>query len=645
MAGMLNIGITGLNAAQAWLNTTSHNISNASTPGYSRQTVGQSTLNPVFTGGGFFGQGTQVDSVKRVYSQFLENQVLTADTRRASLAAYEAQVAQIDNLLADATSGLSPAIQSFFTGVQEVAANPSSVPARQAMLASAESLTARFQYLDGRLTDIRNGVEGDIASTVTQINAHAKQLAEINQRILVAESAGSGTPANDLHDLRATVLRDLNELIQVSTVTESDGSLSVFIGNGQPLVVRSQVTTLTTTPSAENPQQLAVGLQLIGGGSVQMPETLLTGGSLGGLLEFRRDALTNAESQLGLIAVGLTESFNAQHRLGQDLDGNLGLNFFTPLSPDVRPVSGATSTPTVAFGNVANLTGDSYRLTYTNTTGAYSLVNARTGASVASAASVGLTITPPGTTVSGEVFIIEPTQQAASNISVGIGDTRLVAAAGPVRASVGSNNAGTGAVVGVTTTSVAGFATGSPHIGTHTLQFNGVTNQYDVRDASNTLIGSIAYNPATDSAGVTRTLPGALGGIDIRLSGVPVTGDRITLESNTEGVADNSNAVALGNLQTAKTLLGAGGAATASYQSTYSNLVSAIGNKTSEVKVSRAAQETLVGQATASREALSGVNLDEEAANLIRFQQAYQASARVISIAGSLFDEILSIAR
>src|SRR5690606_3688052 len=117
----------------------------------------------------------------------------------------------------------------------------------------------------------------------------------------------------------------------------------VFIGNGQPLVVRSQVTTLTTTPSAENPQQLAVGLQLIGGGSVQMPETLLTGGSLGGLLEFRRDALTNAESQLGLIAVGLTESFNAQHRLGQDLDGNLGLNFFTPLSPDVRPVSGATS--------------------------------------------------------------------------------------------------------------------------------------------------------------------------------------------------------------------------------------------------------------------------------------------------------------
>lgn len=644
MAGMLNIGITGLNAAQAWLNTTSHNIANASTAGFSRQTIVQSTLNPVFSGSGFFGQGTQVDSVKRVYSQFLENQVLTADTRRASFAAYETQVTQIDNLLADSTAGLSPAIQSFFQGVQEVAANPSSVPARQAMLASAESLSARFQQINARLSEIRDGVEGEIASTVSQINGYAKQLAEINQRILVAESAGTGAPANDLHDLRANVLRDLNQLVQVSTVTESDGSLSVFIGNGQPLVVRSQVTTLTTTPSTEDPQRLSIGLQLVGGGTVQMPESLITGGSLGGLLEFRRGALDTAQSQLGLIAVGMTETFNAQHRLGQDLDGALGLDFFTPMSPAVRPVSGATGTPTVAYGSVANLTGDSYRLTYTNTTGGYTLVNTRTNAAV-SAAAVGLNITPPGATVAGEVFIIEPTLQAAGNVSVALGDTRLVAAAAPVRTQVAANNAGTAAANGVTITSVAGFAAGSPHIGTYSLQFNGATNQYDVRDSGNTLIGSINFNPATDSAGVTRTLPGVLGGIDIKLSGVPVNGDRITLESNTGGVADNTNAVALSALQTAKTMLASGGSATSSFQSTYSNLVSTIGNKTSEVKVGRAAQETLVGQATASREALSGVNLDEEAANLIRYQQAYQASARVMSIASSLFDEILSIAR
>ena len=145
MAGMLNIGITGLNAAQAGLNTTSHNIANASTAGFSRQSVVQSTLDPLFSGAGFFGQGTQIDTVKRSYSQFLENQVLSADTKRASLAAYETQISQIDNLLADPTAGLSPALQSFFAGVQEVAANPSSVPARQAMISSAQALASRFQ--------------------------------------------------------------------------------------------------------------------------------------------------------------------------------------------------------------------------------------------------------------------------------------------------------------------------------------------------------------------------------------------------------------------------------------------------------------------------------------------------------------------
>ena len=643
MAGMLNIGITGLNAAQAGLNTTSHNIANASTAGFSRQSVVQSTLDPLFSGAGFFGQGTQIDTVKRSYSQFLENQVLSADTKRASLAAYETQISQIDNLLADPTAGLSPALQSFFAGVQEVAANPSSVPARQAMISSAQALASRFQYLDARLSEIRQGVEGNISSTVDTINAYATEIAALNQRIVTVESAGASVPANDLHDQRNNLIRELNGLVRVSTVAEDNGSLSVFIGNGQPLVVGVQTTTLSATPSLEDPSRLAIGLLLPNGASVQMPESLPSGGTLGGLLEFRRDTLDVTQNKLGLVAAGLVETFNAQHRLGQDLDGNLGLDFFTPLSPTVRAVGSATGTPTVAFGDPAKLTGGSYRLTYTDTSGGYALVDRATGNAV-SAASVGITITPPGTTVVGEAFVIEPTRRAAEDIRVGIGDTRLVAAAGPMRSVAGGSNLGSAAVDALKVTSVAGFASGSPHLASYSITYNG-SSQYEVRDASNTLIGTVAYNPATDSAGVTRTLPAPLGGIDITLSGVPSTGDSFTLESNTNGVADSTNAVALGALQTAKTLLGAGGNPTASYQSTYSNLVSQIGNKTNEIKVSMAAQEGLLEQATASREGLSGVNLDEEAANLIRYQQAYQASARVMSVASTLFDEILSIAR
>ena len=200
-------------------------------------------------GGSFFGQGTQVESVRRSYNAFLEGQVLTADSQRAQFATYSTQIAQLDNLLADPDTGLSPALQSFFDGVQEVSANPSSVPARQSMISAAQSLVATFQYLDGRMSEIRDGIEGQIGSTVAEINAYASEIADINQRIAVTESAGTGQQANDLRDQRDTLIRELNGYVKLSTVTESDGSVSVFVGSGQPLVIGTNASTLVTLPS------------------------------------------------------------------------------------------------------------------------------------------------------------------------------------------------------------------------------------------------------------------------------------------------------------------------------------------------------------------------------------------------------------
>src|SRR5690606_22926107 len=217
MAGLLNIGLTGLNAAQLQLNTTSHNITNAGTPGYSRQIVVQTTNDPLYSGVGFFGQGTRVAAVNRQYSQFLENQVLTADNRRSEFAAYSAQITQINNLLADPTAGLSPAMQAFFAGAQEVAANPSSIPARQALISAAESLVSRFQALDQRLTEVRSGVESEIGATVDSINVLAEQIAELNKRIVLAQAGGAGVPANDLLDQRNVLVSELNQLVKTST--------------------------------------------------------------------------------------------------------------------------------------------------------------------------------------------------------------------------------------------------------------------------------------------------------------------------------------------------------------------------------------------------------------------------------------------
>ncbi|MFA7606799.1 MAG: flagellar hook-associated protein FlgK [Rhodocyclaceae bacterium] len=237
MAGLLNIGLTGLNAAQGQLSTTSHNITNAGTPGYNRQTVVQTTLDPLFSGAGFFGQGTRITAVEREYSQFLENQVLSADNRRIEYATYAGQISQINNLLADATVGLSPAMQEFFAGVQEVAANPTSVPARQSLISTASAMVSRFQALDERITEVRNGVEGQIRVAVDSINVLADKIGEMNRQIVVAQAAGAGVPANDLLDRRNHLISELNQLIKVSTVDNGDGQVNVFVGSGQPLVL------------------------------------------------------------------------------------------------------------------------------------------------------------------------------------------------------------------------------------------------------------------------------------------------------------------------------------------------------------------------------------------------------------------------
>lgn len=648
MAGLLTIGLTGLNAAQLQLNTTSHNITNAATPGYSRQVVVQSTNEPLFSGVGFFGQGTRIAGVNRQYSQFLENQVLAADNRRSEFAAYSAQIAQINNLLADPTAGLSPALQSFFAGMQEVAANPTSVPARQSLISSAQAMVSRFQALDQRLTEIRSGVEGEIGTTVDSINVLAEQIAQINLRIVVAQAAGDGVPANDLLDQRNVLVSELNKLIKTSTTLEKDSQLNVFIGSGQPLVVGQTVSRLATQPALNDPLRSAVVLEADNGNQILLPESVLNGGSLGGLLAFRRESLDPAQNRLGLIALGLATEFNRVHRLGSDLDGVLGGDFFT--GPAVVTTPSTAATVTVDPAAVSQLTVSDYRLSYDGAN--YIVTNINTGASQTFGAPgstfEGLQIDVSGSTLSaGQSALIQPTRYAARDLAVAINDPRKVAAASPVSVTVPVSNAGNAKVSDIVVNSVAGLLPSStdPHFAPFTLTWDG-TNLTGL-PGGYTIAPSAAYNPATEATGKVFTITAATGfSFTFKLAGTTEVGDTFTFASTTAGIADNRNAVRLGALQTEKVMIGSGGGApTATFQSVYSQLVSAVGNKTREVQVGERAQETLLTQASEARDALSGVNLDEEAANLIRYQQAYQAAGRVMSVAQRLFDELLSIGR
>ncbi|NSL56810.1 flagellar hook-associated protein FlgK [Uliginosibacterium aquaticum] len=645
MSGLLSISLTGLNASQAALNTTSHNISNANLAGYNRQQVVLESAQPMFSGVGFFGQGTEVSTVKRVYSQFLAGQVLAADTSRAEFETYYNQIKQVDNLLADSTAGLSPALDEFFRGVQQVAADPSSVPSRQSMLSNAEALATRFKAMQARIQEVRDGVETQISQVVGQINTLASKVADLNNKIVSAQSAGPNVPANDLMDTRDAIVTELNTLIKVTVTGNTDGTINVFIGSGQPLVMNTDVFSLNTAPSATDQNRVAVGVQLPSGGIVPIPENLLSGGELGGLIKYRSESLDEAQNALGRIALSLATTFNAQHQLGQDLQGTMGGNFFGSLTstmqnlPNLLTSAPSTASLTTSVVDVGGLTTDDYVMSFDGAT--YTLSRTSDSGVVYSGATLptnvdGLSIS--GTMAAGDRVLIQPTRFAARDISVAIQDTALIAAGSPVRSVAASTNTGTGSVTQPVAESLTGIlAPAAAHIATPiTLTFDSALNQFNVSGA---VPATIAYDPASNAAGTTVTLTNP--NLSFAIAGRPANGDTFTIETNVGGTKDGRNANALYAIASAKDLLG--GTATLGYA--YSQMVSNVGTQTSEAKVNATAQAGLLEQATAEQQGLSGVNLDEEAANLLRYQQAYQACARCIGIAQSLFDDILSVMR
>lgn len=449
--GSYSIGVSALATAQAGLLTTEHNISNVNTPGFRRQQIVQSANIPQYTGVGFLGQGAQVVTVKRIYSQMLDGQLMQAQTQSSQMETYYAQVKQLDNMLADPSAGVSPALQEFFNGVQDVATSPASIPSRQAMLSGAQTMVARFQAINQRFTEIRDGVNGEIRSSVGVVNSYAQQIANLNQQIGIAQSAASSLqPANDLLDQRDQLVGELNQIIKVSTVQQTDGSLNVFIGNGQSLVIGAQSFTLAAASSPEDPERLEVGAS-VGGSSILFSKGSLTGGTLGGLLAFRDETLDSAQNSLGRVAIGLAQTFNDQHRLGMDLNGALGTSFFNVAAPKVisNTSNSATSALTVSFSNVSQLTTSDYKLTVGSGPVA-TLTRLSDNAVLFSGATLpqivdGLTFSAM-TAVAGDSFLIKPTINGARDVSVRLTDTSKIAAAAPIKTSAALGNTGSGTV-------------------------------------------------------------------------------------------------------------------------------------------------------------------------------------------------------
>lgn len=638
---ILSIGQSALAAAQVGISTTGHNIANASTPGYSRQVVVQGAALAQNFGYGYVGQGVDVKTIQRIYSDFQAAQVRSTQTAKSGLDSYYAQITQVNNMFADSTSGLSPTLQSFFSGIQNLASNPSSGAARQTALSSANALASTFQSMGSQLDQMNQSVNTQVTSSVATINSLATQIAQLNSNIALAQ--GSGQPPNDLLDQRDQLVLDLSKQIKTSVVPQDDGKYNIFIGNGQSLVVGSQAYALTTAASPTDPSRIVPAYDTQGK-TVLLDGSALTGGQLGGLLDFRNQTLDPAKNALGRVAIGLATTFNAQHRLGLDQNGNLGGDFFTVGTPTVTANTGnlGSGVATASISDVNALTTSDYRLQYDGTNYTVTRVSDGKATTFASFPQTidGVSFNLTGTPAAGDNFLIKPTATGATAFGVNISDPSLIAAAAPIVTSATTSNTGTGVI---SAGSVSSAYLASPLTAPVTLTYASGTNELTGFPAAQPVTVTSNGTTTTFAAGAPVTYtPGAtisFGGVSFTLSGTPANADTFTVGPNTGGVGDNRNALLLGALQTANTLANG----TASYQGAFSQMVATIGSKTNEINVTSTAEGQTLSNLVAAQQSTSGVNLDEEATNLLRYQQAYQAAGKVMQVASQLFSVLLSL--
>lgn len=526
--------LSAMNAAQTGMATTQHNIANAGTPGFSRQEVVIAPRGGQQIGAGFVGSGVDVKGVVRVYDQYLTNQVRLEQTQSSYLTAYHAAMTQIDNLVADPAAGASPAIQEFFSALNGVANNPESVPARQTLIGTSQFVVNRFQAIEQRMTDIANGLNGQITNSVTSINNLAQQISTLNASIKRGVANGQGQQPNDLIDQRDQVINQLNQQIKVTVQPQQDGAVNVFVGNGQTLVVNETAMRLDVTRSITDPSRVDI-VYRDGNIVTPMQQTGLQGGSLGAYLSFRDQSLEPARNALGRAAIGLADSMNRQNRIGLDLTGAPGRDMFNVAVPRVeRGVSNiGTGVATAAISDVSQLTTSDYLLKYDGAN--YSMVRLSDSAMT----NVGTTATPPTNyaldgfsfTVSpgaqrGDTFMIRPTADGARDIKVALTNPAGIAAAAPIRAMANMINIGNATINNVTVDATYNAAAFTPP---PTLTYDAATNTLSgfppalpvtVTTVSGVATTFAAGAPVTYTDGATYSA----GGVSFAMTGTPSSG-------------------------------------------------------------------------------------------------------------------------
>ena len=676
---LINIGMSGLNASQAALATVGNNIANANAAGYSRQQIVQGSAGSQQVGGVFIGTGTTLADVRRVYNAYIDAQLQTTTSLNGDAQAYLDQIGSVDKLLSDKNTGVSAALGSFFASLQTAAGAPGDMSARQLLLTNAQTLSNRFNAISSQLTQQNDGINSQLTTLASMVNQHTATIASLNQQITQASTSGS-TP-NNLLDARNEAVRSLNELVGVK-VQEHDGVYDISLGTGQTLVTGNTSNTLSAVPGKTDKSQYS--LQIDYPQSSLEVTSVVTGGKMGGLIRYRNDVLAPAINDLGRTALVVSDAFNKQLGQGLDANGEFGSSLFNNInSPQaISQRSLATTGNSAGSGNLDVTIGDSsaltaydYQVTFTSDKN-YN-VKRSDGTTLGP---FDVTKTPPdmidgftlklngGGLSAGDSFKVSPTRSGASDLSVQLKDPNKLAFAGPLLADKGSSNSGTGALSSPNLSSMLDIY-GGADLGQLQSQIEGAmpvriafdeakdgTQTYRVLNEAGTEIGKgsivpgqdnkltinvpvldAAGNPVKNADGTAKTV-----GFNTTVSGSPGKGDSFDIKFNQDGKADNRNANEMLALQTKATVGVGGGNAGVSMGQAYSQLVSTVGGKASQASVDGTANNAALAYAKSSRSSVSQVNLDEEASDLIKFQQYYTASSQIIKVAQDTFSTLIN---
>ncbi|MFG6448142.1 flagellar hook-associated protein FlgK [Roseateles sp. BYS180W] len=667
-SGLLSLGMRSMFASQAALQAVGQNIANANTPGYSRQQVVLTTPEGQYTGAGFFGKGVMVQTVTRAHNEFLTREAVGAKSKAFMDSTALNQLQQLEKLFPTGEQGMGQAVNQFLNAMVDVASRPADPSARQVALGRAYELAARFQSAGQQFADLQAGVVSDMDADVKVVNQLAQQIAEANNEI--ARTAGDSHTPNDLLDRRDQLISELSQYVQVSTVPNgNDGTVGVFIGGGQRLVLGgiAQQLAVIADPYDSSRAQLAMKEA---GGNLVLDQSVLTGGSLAAMLQFQNVDLNDGRNMMGQLALALAQRVNDQQSLGLDLNAQQGAALFALADPQARPAAtntgGADFKVSVLPGAASRVPAssllvqadpdqlpDRYRVTI-QPNGSTELLTREDIEK-----RWGLSFNLQGSMAPGDSYRVEPVANAAASFRRVLDNPVGLAAASPLTAILDSKNRGTATLDSVYAVNSQFDPSNQPI----SLQFGAVDNLTKTIAYTLTLSDGTIYNGSWKSGATIGNDPqnGIDLGFELRLNGMPrgeeidpstgivKPGDIIVLQrSNAAVSSNNGNAKAFLNLQREPIVgrvlqpdgsLSRGQTMTEAYGTAMANIGARVqgAGYLSEVSTGVAAD------AEATRAGFAGVNLDEEAAKLMQFQQSYQAAAKVMQTAQAVFQELLSI--